>query len=152
MVFKGVPINITINDFKERLDFNKINHAEAERMKSKRTSKDLPFIKIISDNPKQAKELLSGGLVCQKTDIIFRVGEFKTTPSILQCFKCQGFGHRAPNRTKNQKCVVCGEAHSHKNCPNKKRKENQSAQIVGDFMLPIAEAVLHVSTKLLGST
>ena len=25
--------------------------------------------------------------------------------------------HKAQNCTKNQKCVVCGEAHSHKNCP-----------------------------------
>ena len=33
LVFNGVSINITINDFKELLDFNKINHAEAERMK-----------------------------------------------------------------------------------------------------------------------
>ena len=30
-------------------------------MKSKRTGKDLPFIKIKSDEPKQAEALLSGG-------------------------------------------------------------------------------------------
>ena len=76
LVFKGVSINITIKDFKELLDFNKINHAEAERMKSRRTGKDLPFIKIKSDNPKQAEALLSRRLVCQKTGIIFRVEEF----------------------------------------------------------------------------
>ena len=35
LVFKGVSINITVNDFKELLDFNKITHAEAKRMKSK---------------------------------------------------------------------------------------------------------------------
>ena len=95
-------------------------------MKSKRSGKDLPFIKIKSDNSKQAEALLSGGLVCQKTGIIFRVEGFKTTPSILQCFKCQGFGHKAPRHcAKSEKCVVCGEAQSHKNCPNKeKRKPN----------------------------
>ena len=60
LVFKGVSINITIKDFKELLDFNKINHAEAERMKSKRTGKDLPFIKIKSDDSKQAEALISG--------------------------------------------------------------------------------------------
>ena len=97
MVFKGVSVNITIKDFKELLDFNQINHAEAERMKSKRTGKDLPFIKVKSDDPKQAEALILGGLVCQKTGIIFRFEEFKTTPSILQCFKCQGFGHKTSN-------------------------------------------------------
>ena len=80
LVFKIVSNNITINDFKELLDFKKIDHAEAERMKSKRTGKDLSFIKIKCDNPKQAEALISGGLVCQKTGIIFRVEEYRTTP------------------------------------------------------------------------
>ena len=72
LVFKGVSVNITIKDSKELLDFNKINHAEAERMKSIRTGKHLPFIKIKSDGPKQAEALISGGLVRQKTGIIFK--------------------------------------------------------------------------------
>ena len=93
LVFKGISNNIPVNEFKELLDLNKITHAEAERMKSKRSGKELPFIKIKNDDPKQAEAFLSGGLVCQKTGIIFRVEEFKTTSLILQCFKCQGFRH-----------------------------------------------------------
>ena len=63
LVFKGVSNNITLEDFKQLLDFNKITHAEAERMKSKTTGKDLPFIKIKSDDPKQAETLILGGLI-----------------------------------------------------------------------------------------
>ena len=63
LVFKGVSNNITHEDFKQLLDFNKITHAEAERMKPKRTGKDLPFIKIKSDDPQQAEALISGGLI-----------------------------------------------------------------------------------------
>ena len=100
-------------------------------MKLKRTGKDLPFIKIKSDDPKQAEALLLGGLVCQKTGIIFRVEEFKTTPSIIQCFKCQSFGHKALNCTKKEKCFVCGEAHSHKNCPNKEERKPKCANCRG---------------------
>ena len=62
-------------------------NAEAECMKSKRSGKGLPFIKIKSDDPKQAEALLSGGLVCQKTGKIFRVEEFYDNtldPSMLQ--------------------------------------------------------------------
>ena len=131
LLFKGISNNITIKDFRELLDFNKISHAEAERMKSKRTGKDLPFIKIESDDPKQAEALLSGGLVCQKTGIIFRVEEFETTPSILQCFKCQDFGHKALNCTKKEKCVVCGEARSHKNRPNTEKRKPKCANCRG---------------------
>ena len=150
MVFKGVSINITINEFKELLDFNKITHAEAERMKSKRTARDLPFIKLKCDDPKQAEALISGGLICQRTGIIFKVEEFRITPSIQQCFKYQRFGHKALNCTKKQKCVVCGEDHSHKNCPKTKKKP-QNVQIVGGPMSQITEAVLRTRITLLGS-
>ena len=100
-------------------------------MKSKRTGKDLPFIKIKSDDPKQAEALISGGLICQKTCIICKVEEFRITPSIQQYFKCQGFGHKAKNCTKKQKCVVCGEAHSHKDCPNRNKKAPKCANCRG---------------------
>ena len=42
-------------------------------------------------------------------------------------FKCQNFGHKAPNCTKRQKCVVCGEAHWHKNCSNKEKRSPKCA-------------------------
>ena len=131
LVFKGVSTNVTIDDFKELLEFNKITHAEAERMTSKRLGKDLPFIKIKCDDPKQAEALISGGFISQKTGITFKVEEFRTTPSIQQCFKCQGFGNKSPNCTKTPKCVVCGETHSHKNCPNKEKRKPKYASCRG---------------------
>ena len=99
---------------------------------------------------KQAKALISGGLICQKTGKIFKVEEFRITPLIQQCFKCQGFGHKAQNCTKKQKCIVCGEAHSHKDCPNRSKK-TPIVQTVGGPMSPITEAVLHTRIKLLGN-
>ena len=150
LVFEGVSNSVKIEDFEELLDFNKIIHAEAERMKSKRSGRDLPFIKIKCDHTKQAEALISQALVCQKIGINLKVEEFRTTPSIQQCFKCQGFGHKAPNCTKKPKCVVCGEARSHKNCPNK-GKEIQNVQIVGDVMSPTTKVVLLTRIKPLGN-
>ena len=60
LVFEGVSNKVKIEDFKELLDFNKITHAEAERMKSKRSGRDLPAIKIKCDNAKQAETLILG--------------------------------------------------------------------------------------------
>ena len=99
-------------------------------MKSKRTGKDLPFIKIKSDDPKQAEALISGGLVCQKTGIIFRVEEFKTTPSILQCFKSKvsDTRHQTAPKTKNVLFVV---KLIHTKTAQIKKRGSQSAQIVG---------------------
>ena len=62
LVLKGVSTNLTTDDFKELLKFNKITHAEAERMTSKRSSRDLPFIKIKCHDLKQAEALISGGI------------------------------------------------------------------------------------------
>ena len=127
LVLKGVSNDITLEDFKQLLDFNKITPADSERMKSKITGKDLPFIKIKSDDPKQAEALISGGLICQKTGIIFTVEELRIIPSIQQCFKCQGLGHKAQNCTKKQKCILCSETHSHKDCPNRNKKNPKCA-------------------------
>ena len=150
-VFKGVSTDVTIDDFKELLEFNKITHAEAERMTSKRSGRDLPFIKIKCDDPKQAEALISCmRFVCQKTGIIFKVEEFRTTPSIQHCFKCQGFGNKAPNCTKKPKCVVCGEAHSHKTALTNK-KGNENVLIVGDLMSPTTKTVLLTRIKPSGS-
>ena len=85
LVFKGVFNNITPEDFKELLDFNKISHAEAERMKSERTGRDLPSIKRKCDDQKQAEALISEGLICQKTGIIFKVDEFTMANFDLFC-------------------------------------------------------------------
>ena len=105
LVFMGVSTNLTIDDFKELLEFNNITHAEAER----------------------TRRSFRGGFICQKTGIIFKAEEFRTTPSILQCLKCQGFGHKVPNCNKKPKCVVCGESHSYKNCPNKDKRKPKCA-------------------------
>ena len=67
MVLNGVSNNGKIEDAKELLDFNKITYIEAECMKSKRSGRDPPFIKIKCDSVKQAKALISRRLVCQKT-------------------------------------------------------------------------------------
>ena len=96
-------------------------------MTSKRSGRDPHFIKIKCDDPKQAEALISGGFICQKTGIIFKVEEFR----IKQCFNCQGFGHKAPNCTKKPKCCVSGEAHSHKNCPNKEKRKPKCANCRG---------------------
>ena len=66
LVFKGVSDNISVNEFKKLLDFNKINNAEAERMTSKRSGKDLPFIKIKSDDPSKPRHYFRGDLYARK--------------------------------------------------------------------------------------
>ena len=39
--------------------------------------------------------------------------------SLIQCYKCQGFGHSASNCYRKANCRCCSEKHESKNCPKR---------------------------------
>ena len=78
------------------------------------------------------------------------VEEFRITPSIQQCFKYQGFGHKAQNCTKNRN-VLCVAKPIHTKTVQTKTKKLQNVQIAGGLMSPVTEAVLHTRIKRSGS-
>ena len=119
LVVKGVPTDLTEEDFKEFLDLNKISYAKAERYKSKKDGRVLPMFQLEISDPVEAEALLSQNLMCNVTGIVYKVEEFRQPVSVRQCFNCQCFGHSAQNCKSKQKCVTCGENHSHKGCPKK---------------------------------
>ena len=65
--------------------------------------------------------------MCNVTGIVCNVEEFRQPVSITQCFNCQSFSHSAKNCRSKQKCLVCGESHSHKGCPDKEARKPWSA-------------------------
>ena len=65
--------------------------------------------------------------MCNVTGIVYRVEEFRQPVSVSQCFNCQSFGHSAKNCRSKQKCLICGESHSHKRCPNKEVRKPKCA-------------------------
>ena len=129
LVVKGVPTDITDEDFKEFLDLNKISYAKAECYKSKNDSRVLPMFQLEISDPAEA--LISQNLMCNVTGIVYKVEEFRQPVSVQQCFNCQCFGHSAQNCKSKQKCVICGENHSHKGCPKKEAKQPKCANCSG---------------------
>ena len=121
LAVKGVPTDISEADFKEFLDLNKISYAKAERLKSKKDGRVLPIFQLELSDPAEAEALLSQNLMCNVTGIVYKVEEFRQPVSVRQCFNCQCFGHSAQNCKSKQKCVICGENHSHKRCPKKSK-------------------------------
>ena len=97
LMVKGVPTDITANEFKEFLDLNKITYAKAERLKSKKDGRVLPIFQLEIRDPAEAEALLSQNLVCNVTEIVHKVEEFRQPVSVRQCFNCQCFGHSAQN-------------------------------------------------------
>ena len=65
--------------------------------------------------------------MCNVTGIVYKVEEFRKPVSVTQCFNCQSFGHLAKNCRSKPKCLICGESHSHKGCPNKEARKPKCA-------------------------
>ena len=112
---KGVPTDIMDIDFKEFLDLNKISYVKAECLKSKKDGRVLPTFRLEISNPTEAEALISQNLVCQVNSIVYEVEEFRsrsaTTARILVTqLKTVG---------QSKKCLICGENHTHKGCPNR---------------------------------
>ena len=131
LVVKGVPTEFTDEEFKQVLDHNKINHAKAERMQSKRDGTKLQMFQLELSDSAEAEALISSNLTCPQTGIIFKVEEFRAPISVQQCYNCQHFGHSAKNCQAKTKCVICGEGHSHKGCPNREKKQPKCANCKG---------------------
>ena len=50
---------------------------------------------------------------------------------LVGTFNCQSFGHSAKNCGSKQKCLICGESHSLKGCPNREPKKAKCANCLG---------------------
>ena len=108
-------------------------------------------------HPAEAEALISQNLMCNVTGIVYQVEEFRRPISVTQCFNCQSFGHSAKNCRSKQKCLICGESHSHKGCPNREvilikdarteKLKKQSVQTVQDLMLPLTEGVRNIKNR-----
>ena len=131
LAIKGVPTDITDKEFQEFLNLNKINYAKAERLKSKTDGRILPIFQLEINDPTEAEALISQNLVCNVTGIVYKVEEFRQPISVRQCFNCQSFGHSAKNCRSKQQCLICGDSHSHKVCPNKEARKPKCANCKG---------------------
>ena len=69
--------------------------------------------------------------MCNVTGIVYKVEQFCQPVSVTQCFNCQSFGHSAQNCRSKKKCLICGESHSHKGCPNKEARKRKCANCTG---------------------
>ena len=87
----------------------------------------MPIFQLDISDPDEAGALLSQTLACNITGIVYQVEEFHKPVSVMQCFNCQSFGHSAKNCRSKQKCLSCGESHSHKGCPNKEARKPKCA-------------------------
>ena len=78
LVVKGVPAEVTEQEFKEFLDLNKINYAKAERLTGNKDGRVLEIFKLRIKDDTEAEALITENLTCPITGIIYRGEEFPT--------------------------------------------------------------------------
>ena len=105
------------------------------------------MFQIELSDPAEAEAIISNKITCPQTGIIFKVEEFRARISVQECYNCQNFGHSAKNCKAKIKCVICGEGHSHKGCPNRE-KSNQNVLIAKDHMLQTIKSVQLIKTGI----
>ena len=86
LVVKGVPTEFINDEFKQVLDHNKIKHAKAERMQSKRDGRMPQMFQTELSDPAEAEAIISSKITCPQTGIIFKVEEFRAPISAQQCY------------------------------------------------------------------
>ena len=79
----------------------------------------------------EAEALISQNLTCHITGIIYKVEEFRSPVSVQQCWNCQSSDHSAKKYRSKTKCLICGESHHHKGCPNREKKQPKCANCKG---------------------
>ena len=78
LAIKGVPTDITDDEFREFVNLNKINYAKADRLKGKKDSRVLPIFQLEISDPDEAEALLSQNLMCNVTGIASRWKNFES--------------------------------------------------------------------------
>ena len=108
------------------------------------------MFKLEIQDEAEAEALISQNLTCHITGIIYKVEEFRSPVSVQQCWHCQSFGHSAETCRSKTKCLICGESHHHKGCPNREKSSQNAPTVKGHILLP-TKGVQRTKNKHLGN-
>ena len=104
LLIKGLPPNITENEIIEELKSKDITPLSVYQITNK--SKDdvvkYPLYTVTFPNGTLMKNVVQIKRLCS---CVIYWEKFKNKRKIIQCYKCQSFGHVAKNCFKNAKCV-----------------------------------------------
>ena len=123
IVCVGVPEAISDQEFENHLKL------PVRRLHSNRTQKPTQKLKIRCSDRQQQQQMLKDGITFN--DVKYKCEEYQDNGHILQCFKCQQYGHHS-NECKQEvsKCARCAGDHRRKDCPAK--DQPKCANCTGD--------------------
>lgn len=115
LVAKNIPSSLSEDEIKDDLSDRGLDVMKVKQMeKSTDGMKHKMPIFIIHFSPKTTKKsVFSVKAICK---CIVKWETYKNKSNILQCYKCQSFGHGSLKCHKNPKCVKCAGDHFSSEC------------------------------------
>ena len=111
VVISNVPIEISEEEISSEIDLNDIT---VKRMFSAKTGQAIRKVKLLCPDQKSKEDFMKNGIVLGYNR--HKVVNYINNSKVIQCFKCQAFGHMSSRCSESQKCKKCGGNHSHKDC------------------------------------
>lgn len=125
LVLRGLNFHYSVEDIKKELDeqapgvVESVSQFETIRSKEEGFKYNLFLVKLHPD--KQPKDILGIKYICYSKITWERP---KGNKGILQCRRCQAFGHLAKNCARNYNCVKCEGNHEPGGCQLKKTENS----------------------------
>lgn len=130
IVIKGINFNYA-QQFVEELKEYGINSI-IEMKSFKNPKKPLNVVKATYESYEEIEDILNAGEIKINYEI-FSIEPFKKREHIIQCYNCQGFGHKAGSCHNKAKCSRCGQpGHNYKDCKLPKEAKSNCANCHGD--------------------
>lgn len=130
-VICGVNPEISDGEIKTELEDFGFATKFVKRLISNATKKATWKVKLGLCHEDDLKEVIESGVILGYTK--HRVELYRELPVILQCYKCQAFGHKYQDCKNEFKCLRCGGNHNHKNCI-KPKEEKKCVNCGGDHV------------------
>ncbi|CAH1383686.1 unnamed protein product, partial [Tenebrio molitor] len=130
-------------DVKQDLEEKGINCKYVYKMKNTNS----PLYVVITDNKTTLRDLESKAKTVEF--VIVKWKKLINSRKIIQCHKCQVWGHAASNCHANPKCLKCAKDHLTSDCTLKKENKKQTLEIFLEKFKP--HILVITETKLINS-
>ena len=128
-VIVNVHHSITEDEGKEELlNNNGKDVTKVSRITSRATGQPTKLIRVLTESNNQVTAAQKHGVKIGWQ--LHRCEASRESPHVMQCFKCQKFGHSAKECTNAIRCLRCSQDHSVKECTV--AKENAKCSKCGD--------------------
>lgn len=118
IVIRNIPCEVECVDVQNDLIDQGFHPTKVTRMINKRTHKPMPL--VIVQLPKTEKNIYNIETVA---GMVIQIEALKTNNQVVQCFRCQKYGHGQTHCTAEYKCVKCSKNHRAYECDMTKNEK-----------------------------